>query len=110
MSELQDAARQASLDDYRFGKPPMEEALDGLTMGEIHRYYTKACQTVGAIYSSKVKPDAITMTVTLPPMLALVGMTEEEAAGHERYLHNEMEKAIVWIIRWHKIKRGELAL
>lgn len=109
MSDLKTTAQQASVDDYCFDKPALEDAMQGLTFGEEHRYYTKACRTIGATYNSKVSADSLTMTVKLPPSLALTGMTEEEAAGHERYLHNKMEEVIVWIIRWHKIKRGEIA-
>lgn len=102
---LKAAAQQASIDDYRFDKPTPERAMDGLTMGEEHRYYQRACKTMGAVYSSRVKADELQMAVKLPDSLALHGMTEDEARGHERYLHDKMEEVIVWIIRWHKIKR-----
>lgn len=95
-------AQQASLDDYVFAKPDLAHALQGLTFGEEHRYYAKACQTAGAVYSTKIKADQLTVSVKLPDSLALVGMTKDEAERHERYLHNEMEKVIVWIIRWHQ--------
>lgn len=106
MDELETTARKASIADYSFDKPPIEKAMEGLTMGEEHRYYAKACQTMGAIYTTRVSADELSISVKLPPSLALTGMTEKEARGHERYIHDELEKAIVWIIRWHKIQRG----
>lgn len=63
--------------------------------------YTHACRTIGAVYSSKVSTNEISMSVKLPDTLALTGMTREDAEKNERYLHSKMEDAIVWIIRSH---------
>lgn len=106
MPDLKATAQLESIADYKFDAPRPEHAMDGLTLGEEHGYYTRACRTMGAVYSSRVSKDELQMSVKLPPSLALEGMTEEEARGHERYIHDRMEEAIVWIIRWHQIQRG----
>lgn len=104
--DLKATTQQLSIDDYRFDKPALENAMQGLTLGEEHGYYTKACRTMGAIYETAVSANSLSIKVMLPDSLALNGMTEKEARGHENYLHNQMEEAIVWIIRWHQIQRG----
>lgn len=106
MPDLDRTAREASIADYVGEGPALADAFQGLTMGETHRYYVQACRTVGAIYESHVSRSEMAMKVTLPEDLALNGLTATEAASMERYLHNEMEKAIVWCIRNHKAKHG----
>lgn len=102
MNDLERRARQEVIDGSVFGPASVEAAFTGLTFGEQQDYYRRACRTAGAVYSSHVASDQISMTVSLPTALALDGLTEDEARKHEQFLHDRMEDAITWIIRRHR--------
>lgn len=50
-----------------------------------------ACQTPGAMYSTNIEPNKITVSVDLPMMLQL---SAEDAATLEANLHNAVELAL----------------
>lgn len=78
--------------------PAQKDDWNRLTLGEQQSYRRAACRTMGAVYSISVSGNKVSVAVTLPDTLALRGLTEAKAKSIERFLHNKMEDALVWVL------------
>jgi hypothetical protein len=54
----------------------------------------RGCKTPGAIYSFHITCDGVSMSVTLPPKLWLMGLTKADATRIEDALHDAGESIL----------------
>jgi hypothetical protein len=79
-------------------RPYTLELWNQLTMGEQAKYGAEECKTQGAIYTSEITGDSVSMTVALPTSLVPNGFSEKEARWIEDALHKKFEETIHWIL------------
>ncbi len=102
MNPLGFEAAKAEWDDFELKchspRPYTLDLWNELTLGQQARYGAMECKTKGAIYSSVIKKNEVTMSIALPDNLIMHGLTEKEAKWLENALHKKFEETIHWIV------------